>query len=86
MPPTFSEDEYFTVSDEGTCPNGSPSCEFDLTHEQALTEKITDLAIERRASTSRLTFRQGRRGHSRPDRRCYGLRCRESDTPPSVAL
>jgi hypothetical protein len=28
------------MTDDGSCPNGSPDCEFDLTHELALTEKI----------------------------------------------
>jgi hypothetical protein len=28
------------MSDNGSCPNGSPDCEFDLTHELALTEKV----------------------------------------------
>ena len=28
------------MSDEGSCPNGNPDCEFGLMHEVALTEKI----------------------------------------------
>jgi hypothetical protein len=28
------------MSDEGSCPNGSPDCEFDLAHELSLTAKI----------------------------------------------
>jgi hypothetical protein len=28
------------MSDEGSCPNGNPDCEFGLAHELALAEKI----------------------------------------------